>query len=312
LKNEKRVRNTHASSTVVVYCTAVFLLTPAIFRQGGDSGNNDVSSNNQQASADVKQQTQNQTKGYIIFRLDDVQDYYSLNGTMAVMDLFIKKRVPLVTAIIAGEIGSDSSVINKTMDGIKAGLFEIALHGYHHVDYTKLSPNYASESMTRGNMILKKLFGIQPLIFVPPYNSFNDDTLDAVRSNKMNIISSSTSTEADYNKKRDLFNTTEGCGEKNCNKPIHVSPDAKFREITDDNITQLTNLQILKEIADNVKHYGYSLLILHPQDFVFTDAKTGEVLQNVVQPHQIEQLSKLVDKIQTQYNPVKMEGLIYK
>src|SRR5262249_30404852 len=156
--------------------------------------------------------------------------------------------VPLVAAIIANEVGNDSSVINKTMDGIKAGLFEIALHGYNHVDYTKLSPNKASESITRGNIILMKLFGVQPLIFVPPYNLFNNDTLNAVRLHKMNVVSSTISTEDSYNEKHDLFNATEGCGDKNCNKPIHVSAEAKFREITDDNITQLTNPQILTEI----------------------------------------------------------------
>jgi peptidoglycan/xylan/chitin deacetylase (PgdA/CDA1 family) len=113
----------------------------------------------------------------VIFRLDDVQDFYANNGTKAVMDLFSAKHVPLTTAVIASAIGKDPGVTDKTAQGLKSGLFELALHGYRHVDYTKLTPNNQSVSITQGNKILKALFGQHPFVFVPPFNTFNNATL---------------------------------------------------------------------------------------------------------------------------------------
>ena len=34
-------------------------------------------------------------------------------------------------------VGNDSKIINKVREGDKKGLFELALHGWNHVDYTK-------------------------------------------------------------------------------------------------------------------------------------------------------------------------------
>jgi peptidoglycan/xylan/chitin deacetylase (PgdA/CDA1 family) len=250
----------------------------------------------------------------VIFRLDDVQDFYANNGTKAVMDLFSAKHVPLTTAVIASAIGKDPGVTDKTAQGLKSGLFELALHGYRHVDYTKLTPNNQSVSITQGNKILKALFGQHPFVFVPPFNTFNNATLGALKSHDMNVISSTIGTEANENSTSQIYNGTEACGTSDsgviCPTPLHISAGNDFRLITDQNITQQTNAQLMSEIANNVKHYGYSVLVLHPQDFVYTDPHTGKIVKNAVNVRQLSQLNALIDQVKARYTPSSMEALV--
>jgi peptidoglycan/xylan/chitin deacetylase (PgdA/CDA1 family) len=250
----------------------------------------------------------------IIFRLDDVQDGFADNGTKAVLDLFIKKQVPLTTSIIASHIGNDSTVVQATNQGVRSGLFELALHGFRHVDYTTLTPNNQSVSMTKGNTILKTLFGQHPFIFVPPYNTFNAATLAALKQHDMNIISSTLGTESAQNTSSAIYNASEPCGSTEagrvCATPIHISAGNDFRTITSANITQQTNEQLLKSMAENIAHYGYSMIILHPQDFVYTDKTTGKVIRNQVDPKQLAQLSQLVDASKKLYTPTSMQSLV--
>jgi peptidoglycan/xylan/chitin deacetylase (PgdA/CDA1 family) len=246
----------------------------------------------------------------IIFRLDDVQDFFASNGTRAVMDLFEQKQVPLTLGVIAGNIGRDVNVVNTSNTGLKSGLFELALHGLNHTDYTQLTPNAQSVSITKGNTILKQVFGLHPFIFVPPFNLYNMATLAALRSHDMNIISSTIGTEQHQKTDANIYNGTEPCGTTEagtiCTNPIRLSAGNDFRIITDANISQQSNQQIGKEIADNVKHYGYSIVILHPQDFVITNKTTGHVLRNQIDPKQLSQLSTLIDQVKKSYIPTSM------
>lgn len=249
----------------------------------------------------------------VIFRLDDVQDGFASNGTKGVMDLFLAKKVPLTTGIIAAAIGKDTAVVNLTGQGIKSGLFEAALHGYRHVDYSQLTPNNQSVTMTQGNTVIKQLFGVHPWVFVPPFNTFNSATLSAMKQHDMNIISSTLGTESSQNDTNKIYNSSQTCGSTEagvvCENPVHVSAANDFRIISDANITQQSNQQLLKQIADNIRHYGYSVLVLHPQDFVQTD-NVGKVIKNQINAKQIAQLSELVDSVRKKYTPTSMTALV--
>jgi peptidoglycan/xylan/chitin deacetylase (PgdA/CDA1 family) len=59
---------------------------------------------------------------------------------------------------------------------------EFAIHGYSHVDYSKLSAKEQSEQIKKAVEIFKK-FGIKPYGFRGPYLQANDDTLNALEEN---------------------------------------------------------------------------------------------------------------------------------
>ncbi len=75
----------------------------------------------------------------VVFRLDDVQDNTFRSGQIATMELFLSKNQTLSLGLIMDLIGNDSSVLDKVQEGVSKGLFELAVHGWDHTDYTKLT-----------------------------------------------------------------------------------------------------------------------------------------------------------------------------
>ena len=59
---------------------------------------------------------------------------------------------------------------------------EFAIHGYSHVDYSKLSAKEQSEQIKKAVEIFKK-FGMTPYGFRGPYLQANDDTLNVLKKN---------------------------------------------------------------------------------------------------------------------------------
>jgi peptidoglycan/xylan/chitin deacetylase (PgdA/CDA1 family) len=62
------------------------------------------------------------------------------------------------------------------------------VHGWNHTDYTKLSEEEQANSMYDSNTKMTALFGNASEIFIPPYNAFNDDTINAMKQANMKIL----------------------------------------------------------------------------------------------------------------------------
>src|SRR5918912_1850716 len=135
----------------------------------------------------------------VVFRMDDIQDYWIKSGQLTPMDLFLSRNYSQNLGIIMGDIGSDSEIVNKVRDGSQRGLFELAIHGWNHTDYTKLSEEKQRSSLYDANRKMVALFGKASQIFIPPYDQFNSDTLNAIRQLDLKIITGNTSSIADLN-----------------------------------------------------------------------------------------------------------------
>ena len=46
-------------------------------------------------------------------------------------------------------IGNDSKIVDKVREGSRKGLFELAFHGWDHVDYTNMSEKEQKNSCTK-------------------------------------------------------------------------------------------------------------------------------------------------------------------
>ena len=116
------------------------------------------------------------------------------------MDCLISKNQSLSVGSIMNEIGNDSKIINKVREGDKKGLFELALHGWNHVDYTKLSEQEQKRAtLLKANEKMQKLFGHKSEIFIPPFNTFNNNTLRAMSQIGLKIISAALNGGGEYN-----------------------------------------------------------------------------------------------------------------
>jgi hypothetical protein len=248
-------------------------------------------------------ETQTPTKP-IVFRMDDVQDYFAANGTIPTIDLFIQKKIPVLVGVEPEAIGNDTLVINKIKEGIKKGILEIGLHG--SIDYRTASLEAQTAIMKRGDEKIQKMFGVHPTVFVPPMADFNNDTLRAMAANNMSIMSSALFAEESNNSTDEVFNKTLGCGDEHCNSPSHVSAVSMFKIVMANGSKALTNEQIEKSVADMMKKYGYSVILFHPQDFM--KEKNGEIGREL-DPVRFAQFKTLVDDLVQKYKPVKMGGI---
>src|ERR671932_1422395 len=61
----------------------------------------------------------------VVFRMDDIQDYWIRPGQISPMDVFILKHQPLSLGLIMDSIGNDIRVVDKIQNGSRMGLFEL-------------------------------------------------------------------------------------------------------------------------------------------------------------------------------------------
>src|SRR5919112_2826103 len=66
----------------------------------------------------------------VVFRMDNIQDYWVRAGQLAAMNQFIFRNQSVTLGIIMDSVGDDSEIINKIKQGSASGLFELATHGW--------------------------------------------------------------------------------------------------------------------------------------------------------------------------------------
>lgn len=149
----------------------------------------------------------------MIFRNDDISSNTNLVHVREIYDK-IKSKYPTCRIIsgvtlfsrggIKGSVYDDVPFKNKPLkwfydvDSVVSNLDripgEIAAHGTLHVDHTKLSRDAQEMS------ILTACNYLQTKLFIPPFNKFNDRTLDICVSNNIDLISGAVWKSLEFNK----------------------------------------------------------------------------------------------------------------
>jgi peptidoglycan/xylan/chitin deacetylase (PgdA/CDA1 family) len=234
----------------------------------------------------------------VVFRMDDIQDYWIESAQLAVMNLFISNHQGLTAGLIMHAVGNDSKVINKVREGYQKGLFELALHGWDHVDYTKLSEQEQKNSLYKANEKIQRLIGSKSDIFIPPYDVFDNTTLRAMGQVGVRILSSSLNVENSIDQKKSVF--ALGGGKTHDIVTSHDNMTIYHLPATISNDIYFGNKQIrnsFKNVIGNVSlainSYGYAVIVLHPQDFVKLDSNGH--LTNTLDQKQIKNLLNLIN-----------------
>jgi peptidoglycan/xylan/chitin deacetylase (PgdA/CDA1 family) len=215
----------------------------------------------------------------VIFAMDDIADYGVNNVQIAVMDYFISRNLPFTASIIAGKLANSSSlkVFYKIEEGVDKGLFEIAIHGYRHIDYSKLTKEEQESNFSEARGKLEYLFYKKADIFIPPYNKFNLHTIEAMSDLDINLISSSPDEEQTtfnpYNNKALLVpdnSKIEVSRVSDKKPPVYHAPYTlsfyalhRESESFGDDLVQ----EVLRLIDESIAKYGYAQVRLHPFDF---------------------------------------------
>jgi peptidoglycan/xylan/chitin deacetylase (PgdA/CDA1 family) len=297
-----------ACSKIILSSLIVSLLVLAAVEPGISFPQEVVGSNSSNVTNYDKQQVIVQSKSTgcncVVFRMDDLQDNWIQTAQLAAMNLFISKNQSLTLGLIMNGIGNDTKIIGQINEGYHKGLFELALHGWDHVDYTKLNEQQQQQSLKLANEKMTRLFGNRSDIFITPYGPFNNGTIYAMGQLGIKILSAALSSEGNFDKNGTILNLNNGNVPNDYNRNsttsasvFHIPAMTFFKDDEQNKRAIRTPIKnILSEVDNTIKKFGYSVIVFHPQDFVKTD-KNGNVISSVLDTNQLKDLSRLIDYI---------------
>ena len=230
----------------------------------------------------------------VVFKMDDIQDYWIQEGQITPMNIFISKNQSLTLGLIMNAIGNDEKIINKVREGSDSGLFELAINGWNTTDYTKLSQKEQEYSLNLANQKMQTLFGNISDIFIPPEGEFNNDTLKAMNRNNIEILSSSIDAEDNFNEGKSRLTANTGISNKT-EGGFHIPDTISFKYYVENKWIKNSIENILSNITQDLEKYGYSIIALRPQHFMKVDSK-GDIT-NSLDKGEAEDLSRLIDSI---------------
>jgi peptidoglycan/xylan/chitin deacetylase (PgdA/CDA1 family)/3D (Asp-Asp-Asp) domain-containing protein len=232
----------------------------------------------------------------VIFRMDDIQDFWIEPAQIAAMNLFMSKNQSLSLGLIMNLIGNDSNIVNKVSQGYHNGLFELALHGWNHVDYTKLSEEEQKDSLFKANEKMQKLFGSKSDIFITPNDPFNNSTLLAMSELGLKILSSTLDFEKFFDNEKSVFIGDGRIHNNEINQTVyHLPATIAFKDYEHGRWVKTPIIKILSAVYGNISKYGYAIIVFHPQDL----AKLGVngMFTDGVDENSVKDLSDLIDSI---------------
>ncbi len=125
----------------------------------------------------------------VVWRLDDIQDYFVSAAQIAVIDHFIASHQKLSAAAIMNSVGNDATIVNEVKKGLSSGTLEIGSQAWNHVDYSKMPAKTQLDALQKSKQKITHLWGVTPNFFVPPFNAYNNNTLASLKSLNFKIIS---------------------------------------------------------------------------------------------------------------------------
>jgi len=202
------------------------------------------------------------------------------------MNFFILKNESISLGIIMDQIHDGNNIYQKINEGYKKNLFELGIHGWDHVDYTKLTENEQRLSLLKANEKMYTLFGKYSKIFIPPFNLFNNDTVSAMRIYPLRILSSAI--YYDHPDVEASFIDTDS------NRIIHMPEMTDFSIYYNESWVKVPIKFILSDIDYDIRTYGYSIVMVHPHNFAIQ--VNGSLTDNV-DYDQIRSLDSVVSAI---------------
>ncbi len=211
----------------------------------------------------------------VVFRADDIQDYFHHSAQLAIMDEFINRNQSLSLGLIMHIFGNDSEVQDKVKEGFDRGLFELDLHGWDHINYSQLPEKDQQESLAAANSKMRSIFEKGSEVFIPPYNLFNNSTLMALSDLKIKVLTSDK-----FQDNMPYFNAMNSSNQSDIYGIYHLPQTIEFNDWYKDELLKVPVKDILGNTTKNILTYGYAVLTLHPQYFSDVNETTGEETMN--------------------------------
>ena len=244
----------------------------------------------------------------VIFAMDDLNDSTYSKVQLATMDYFISRNLPFTASIIVSLLANSSNldVYHKIQEGMDRKLFEIAIHGYRHINHALMSYEQQKDDLSTANARLEHLFGKRSDIFIPPGNAFNLHTIEAMADLNISILSTGYHQEQNTTnpyKLKTLVETNNSrleVSKVNDEKPLvyHVPFIVSFLRLKNQGLSGDGLVEeSLRFINESIAKYGFAQVRLHPSDFSQVNSTTGKPI-NELDAIKFQQLTQLVDSLE--------------
>ena len=220
----------------------------------------------------------------VAFRLDDIQDFFLSDVQVEIIETFQQNDVDLTIGVIGNNIGRDIEITELLSNLSDVPTIEFANHGWDHEDFSQFDTVGQEMLLLRTNQKLSDMFGVTPTVFIPPLNSYNDDTISALKSAGFTHYSS----ELDFSKPPFPLSGL----------PLYHFPETAITGELDAQRTRFVGLSAdstFDQVQQSISEFGFSVVTLHPQEFsVFANQR----YQDKVNTSQIEELKTLFSKLE--------------
>lgn len=227
----------------------------------------------------------------VSFRLDDVQAWWCSDITKNIIEIFLEENTPLNIGVIGNYL--DQSSMGTYLSNVAYNpLLEIGSRSQNNNLFGGHNLSWQSQDLSAANAMIGKVTSKFPRVFIPPGNSYDIVTSDALVQNQMSVLSS----QCTVNFCPDGSNV--------------VAPDLKWHDVTMlpagavlGNLpywldyTLPANLTAAIEWIENqISRQGFSVVMLRPVEF---SIDTGSCL--VLNPSKVGVLRDLIAYGKTRY-----------
>ena len=236
--------------------------------------------------------TANSNCDCVVFRMDNLQDYWLRAGQLAAMNQFIFRNQSVTLGIDMGSMGEDTEIINKIKQGTDTGLFELATHGLNYTEFTELSEEEQRNSLDNSNKKMNELFGNASDIFAPPHEVFNRHTINAMKQVNMKILSGNGSSfdrlQLNGNNESSTLTSSVNQSESISYIPATIS----FKTYSGDQYIQNSFEDIFNNATQSIEEHGYAVIAIDPQHFMQIDDNGDPT--DIVDQNATNELSRLI------------------
>lgn len=192
----------------------------------------------------------------IILRMDDVQGYSWRDLSINLTDTVLANNMSVTLGIIPDRaFDSDSTLRHYLIEKSIDNRIEIAQHGFKHNinEFLSLNESEAHDSILSGMDTIINLLKVKPVTFIPPYNTYNNNTTIALSKMNFSIISGERDDYGYMNNVASLgFNTKTKNSTDNELIPVHT---------------------ILDECNKSLQEKNICVIMIHPQDYSDSNGK---------------------------------------
>ena len=203
----------------------------------------------------------------VVIRVDDVQDYAFKDAQLYLMKQSRQTSMPLSLAVIPTYFGEDHELVEAVKQTVLAGS-EVTAHGWQHENLSQYSLVEQETRLFEAKQFLEETLNSKVTVLVPPMFSYNSDTIAAMETAELTIVSGLTE-----------YHTKGWASQQVQSLPATI----ELCDLSDNVWTMKSKDAVLSELETSIADYGYAIIVTHPQEFIVDSKLNPEATSNYEQ-----------------------------